>query len=447
MADVGYQPIGHSGKVLTGRNVGICCGILVLIIFLALNGLAYWISGQLIEHKDAEGPPVTLSPADAIGMRGGGPDGPWYWCKEMEKAFKDQWEELQDYNKKNGWMRIKVPSRPVPHAPKDAPKVTLDAYYFETSKDAKTIVVQHGAQVNNNDHTTITVGTMLRKMGYNVIMPSTRNHGNSTFTGARTYAALEAYDTLGAWDYIIEDPDGVLGVKKDPKDTALMGFSMGGLISTVAFALEPKIPSLLIDGAIWDAYDMLSFWFTGFGIPGFLHGFLCPAAWFFAKMRSGEDMDALNPTALLKKGDTRKISMVHDFYDYYVPFPQQEARYVYLMSLDFKLVSTWCPKAPEKVKADPKCTPHCEDHAMFYEKYSKFLCGHFSDVFHTSETACGGGLDKSDLGMPTEKSVVAAMDNMPTAARRLEGSPLLDTAAERREAARGVAALKPDLLI
>ena len=77
-------------------------------------------------------------------------------------------------------------------------------------------------------------------MGYNVIIPSARNHGNSTFTGKQAYGAYEAYDTLGAWDYVVNDPVGVIGAKKDPKDTALVGISMGGVYATIAFGLEHK---------------------------------------------------------------------------------------------------------------------------------------------------------------------------------------------------------------
>ena len=79
-------------------------------------------------------------------------------------------------------------------------------------------------------------------------------------------------------------------------------------------------------------------------------------------------------------------------------------RSAWVESLDFDVVSYWCPKAPQPVLDDPACYVHCKNHATFPDKYRAFLCGHFSAVFGTDPADCGGALPEDELGMPTEES-------------------------------------------
>eukprot|EP00438_Fugacium_kawagutii_P011212 Skav213778 [mRNA] locus=scaffold3228:155526:159578:+ [translate_table: standard] len=62
---------------------------------------------------------------------------------------------------------------------------------------------------------------------------------------------------LGAWDYAVSDPDGLLGgatlvtsCAVNPDEVGLMGFDYGGFSAQRAFALEPQIPALLLDGVV-----------------------------------------------------------------------------------------------------------------------------------------------------------------------------------------------------
>merc|ERR1740121_1690419 len=84
-------------------------------------------------------------------------------------------------------------------------------------------------------------------------------HLNRRGTGVLTWAASEAYDLLGAWDYVVADPDGKLGGSKSASEVAMLVFSLGGYIAQVAFGLEPDCPGLLVDGAVFDVYTELEY--------------------------------------------------------------------------------------------------------------------------------------------------------------------------------------------
>jgi len=56
-------------------------------------------------------------------------------------------------------------------------------------------------------------------------------------------------DLLGAWDYAVEDPEGILGAPLSPEKVGIMGFSKGALGAAIAFGLETRIPGAWIDSA------------------------------------------------------------------------------------------------------------------------------------------------------------------------------------------------------
>jgi len=300
--------------------------------------------------------------------------------------------KLEAFNSKTGWRKVSFMSRPVV----GIEGARLDAWYLESPKGTKnspTIVVQHGNNVNNNDHTVMVVGTMLRELNYNILLPSLRNHGTSAKTeaGVITWAASEVYDLLAAWDYAVTDPDGKLGGRKKPSEVAMLGFSMGGYVAQVAFGLEPRCPGLLLDGAVFDAYAELEFKVTKeVGSVGAT--FLMPSAWFWVHRLAGHDLDDLTPeTALQRSGDKRKIATVHGFDDVTVPYAQEEARLKFLKATDYELVESWHLRhIPEALaeKHTEECTPHCEIHLTNSLEYMAFACRFYAKVFNQDGERC-----------------------------------------------------------
>lgn len=99
----------------------------------------------------------------------------------------------------------------------------------------------------------------LRSLGYSVLVPNMRDHGSSSNTshGKISWAMEYPYDVLGAWDYVLSDPDGHLGGKRDPKIVGLQAGSMGGLASAAAFGMEERIAGLWLNGAVFDPRDLI----------------------------------------------------------------------------------------------------------------------------------------------------------------------------------------------
>lgn len=56
------------------------------------------------------------------------------------------------------------------------------------------------------------------------------------------------YDVLGAWDFVVADPDGKLGGPRSSDLVGVMGFSKGAFVSTTAFGMEGRIPGAWADG-------------------------------------------------------------------------------------------------------------------------------------------------------------------------------------------------------
>jgi pimeloyl-ACP methyl ester carboxylesterase len=356
-----------------------------MVLVLLAQGLAYYAAGRYVSVHKRSDSPIDRTPGNAIGSNEKVP-----LCPYLKSTFKETWDELHAFNKEHGWLRLHIPAR---SREGDAGEIILDTWYLESpngTASSPTIVVVHGTNKNNNDQTVMGLSSMARMMGYNVLIPSMRNHGNSTHTGSLAFGATEAFDVLGVWDYAVNDPDGLLKGKKDPKDTAVAGFSLGGLVATIAFAMEPKIPSLLLDGGMWDARLTQGLLFDKMIFPGFT-AILGSSCWFWTEWISGEDIDAVSPAELLKKeGDSRKISIAHGQDDTWVPFRNQEDRMAFIEDTDYDIVSLWTPSRHFPEGEAEGCMKHCRMMAAMPKKYKAFLCGHFSNVFGTTSDECGG---------------------------------------------------------
>jgi len=64
-------------------------------------------------------------------------------------------------------------------------------------------------------------------------------------------------DVLGAWDYAVGDPQGIMGGKLEPRFVGLMGFEWGSFAAQRAFAVENRTPALLTDQAVFDGRLLL----------------------------------------------------------------------------------------------------------------------------------------------------------------------------------------------
>merc|ERR1711972_623164 len=127
-----------------------------------------------------------------------------------------------------GWKHVTLPSRP----DKDGNVIRLRGLYLPSGlPSSPTIVLQHGRSADINNARVQATAFMLRSMNFNVIMVNLRNFGNSDKTkDGKLSWANEAYDVLGAWDYVVNDPDQQLGGAKSPSQVGIHGISLGGYV-------------------------------------------------------------------------------------------------------------------------------------------------------------------------------------------------------------------------
>ena len=79
------------------------------------------------------------------------------------------------------------------------------------------------------------------------------------------------FDLLGAWDFAVNDPSGVLGGKRPPSQVGLLGLSMGAFLTASAFGLEPQVPAVWVDSPPFQPKIVFSFGainLRGFGVDG-----------------------------------------------------------------------------------------------------------------------------------------------------------------------------------
>lgn len=321
-------------------------------------------------------------------------------CQEIRDVFRKTATAAMLLAKKEGWKKIYLPSRHAEHV-EDA---TLTAYYYPSihgPKESPTVVVQHGNNVNINDQTVQTAGFFLRLAGYNVLMPNFRNHGGSdrSHHNLISWGTQEVYDILGAWDYAVHDPDGIFGGPKDPSHVGLMGFSMGGYISKVAFGMEPRIPALFTDGAVQDKKELLKYFMDQklFGQSWLL----LSQTWSSVKKLVGDDIETVYPAATMPKHpNNRKVANVHAADDDKVPIEQS---YMYKNMLEeigkggskYQLVQEWYTETVLPGMG-ASCKAHCRMHLTHPQQYCKFLCEFFTDVFQNGEKARCSNVCKFD---------------------------------------------------
>mmetsp|Transcript_145476 Transcript_145476/g.405458 ORF Transcript_145476/g.405458 Transcript_145476/m.405458 type:complete len:454 (+) Transcript_145476:103-1464(+) len=171
-------------------------------------------------------------------------------------------EAFRAYNSQINFTAIQFRSRRGGHGQEG---VSLRAWWLPAEGDfgtAPVVVLQHGVSGSINDMHVQLAAFLIRSVGFSVLLPSLRGHDPLKCSQGQSSGTwgLEDYplDTLGAWDYVVSDPAGLLGGRRPPRSVGLMGLSLGGFVAATAFGLERRVPALWMDGAPWDPLDLLA---------------------------------------------------------------------------------------------------------------------------------------------------------------------------------------------
>merc|ERR1719215_274209 len=192
---------------------------------------------------------------------------------------------IEAFYAQNTWKLVSFKSR----AKEGEDEVELKAWYIPPSEKTKgsglapRVVVQHGKDQNANGFEAQVAAFMLASAGFGVIVPSFRDHQCLTPNAKRkmTWSWDYPQDTLGAWDFARNDPNGEMGGALPADQVGLMGFSMGGYLVMSAFGMNGEIPAVWADTPVYYMRDELENLID----PPILRPVVTPIAWFMAYLK------------------------------------------------------------------------------------------------------------------------------------------------------------------
>lgn len=256
-----------------------------------VSSYEWWLSCQGGPNSDTFGPTSEVTNCGSECCN----------CKERD-AFRK-------YNSKADYMEVRFPSR---RGNDGQEVVELTAWWLPahpTADKGAAIILVHGLRGSINDFRPALAAYLVRAAGFSVLMPNIRGHGASGTPkhGQMSWGWDYPYDVLGAWDYLVKDPDDKLGGPRSASKIGVMGFSMGGFIAATAFGLEHEAAALWLDGPVSEPKEILH---TATAMLGLLapvfNLFVVPPAWKLAELMAGVDMTHHSPEKCLPSGPKTK---------------------------------------------------------------------------------------------------------------------------------------------
>jgi dipeptidyl aminopeptidase/acylaminoacyl peptidase len=184
--------------------------------------------------------------------------------------------------------------------------VTLAARFFR-GRDRATIVLSHGYGGTQDEM--LPVANTLHRHGFNVLTYDLRGCGRSG--GEVTFGAREQTDLRSVVDYAVGRPD------VDPARIGALGFSMGAATTVMAAAEDHRIKAVVDDSG----WAHVEHWLR----PRLEDVALRPRDPFspvslkLVELRTGEDLDDLEPAAKIGRLSPRPVLLIHGARDEVVP--------------------------------------------------------------------------------------------------------------------------------
>jgi len=299
-------------------------------------------------------------------------------------------ERMDAFNKQYPGQLVTYQSR---SGPMDA--VELTGWWLPAPNEsaAPRIVLQHGFEQNSNAHSPQLAAYMLRSLGFSVFLPNLRDHCYSSNTSEHVYQWSSAYplDLLGAWDYVVADPNGLLGGQREARHVGLQGFSQGAFVASAAFGLEGRAPAAWVDAGPWTPRAAFEHSarreFEDLGL-GFAAGALVSSTWQSVKraaLEKGIDLNLQLPEQTLPLGPDTKRPM-------YIVANEDDETVPYSEHL---LLKQFLAKYPDKYNVvDWVSTGVCHGSAHHtdifskHEEYKDRLCSFWAEAFDIDTSYC-----------------------------------------------------------
>jgi len=258
-------------------------------------------------------------------------------------------DEMIRFNSEHDWKLVSFPSR---QGKSGQQMVSLKAWWLPV-KDPKAarVVVVHGNDADFNHFSVQTVAYLLRSIGFAVLLPNLRDHGNSGSSEHRTVGWGWDYhlDVLGAWDYAVNDPQGMLGAKMPESSVGIMGFGLGAFAASIALGLESRIPAVWLDSAIFRPREVLRSHISR--IVGPFAPAFTGVAWKIGSIIAGVNITHLTPESVfsheLPAPNERDVFISHNRQDSNIPANQADefANMFARLTTNIKIVEIYSPHA------------------------------------------------------------------------------------------------------
>ena len=241
--------------------------------------------------------------------------------------------------------------------------IILDAWWIPIQKsspgNAPVIIVIHGFRVSKFDPDILTVAGMLNRAGFNVLLFDLRDHGKSTVEDGRVSLGTKEYkDVIASVDWLVKDKG--FSVQR----IGLYGDSMGAATAAIAFGIDNRIQSLVLDNGFLDLYIIVKEELEREGYPSWL----AKGAIWAAEIFGGERLLDLSPKLAFTNHANRPIFAMHGTADTRV-LPYHTADMKILGEQNGANLITWFAENAE----------HSDIKYMYSEEFSKRVVKFFSD--------------------------------------------------------------------
>ncbi len=235
-------------------------------------------------------------------------------------------------------------------------RLTLEGRYFQGPGPA-VIVLSHG--YGDVQEQMLPFAHFLHEAGYSVLTYNMRGRGHSGGT-ATSLGAWEQTDLLSAIDYLSSAHTDVA------KDIGAWGISLGGAVSILAAAQDPRIKAVVDDSGFSDAPNVISTAFTHFiGLPAFP---FAPLTVKLSEERLGIDINSVRPMDVVVKISPRPIFFIHNLGDSIVPPDNTERNLAHAQE----------PKSVLWIEGGQ----HANGHTIQKEEYEKRVVEFFNHALH-----------------------------------------------------------------
>ena len=184
--------------------------------------------------------------------------------------------------------------------------ITLDAWWKKGEDGMPVVILIHGIRSCKRNHEVLIPASMLVDSGYSVLIPTLRDHGDSTRDDGRVDGGITEWkDVVASWNWVNSTHD----IPKS--EIGVYGGSAGAAIAAWAFHRENGIQAAFIDSSWYDFERLMKEELEFSGLPTFLGG----AGVSYGRLFTGVDLTENPPSEAVANVGDRNIFILGNIPD------------------------------------------------------------------------------------------------------------------------------------